>query len=495
MTDLGIGDKLFIYVLISTLCFISLPLKIFVIWLIITATAGLWILHHEQSYFAKLGIYSPKPNIFFGNTLQISADMKGYDQINFEKAASSQFGSYQYDKREFTTMDLNFIRAVCVKQFSNFTDRIFIHKLETITTKDNFIRHILSNLQGEEWKYIRNIVIPAFNTAKLRKVIPTLNESVQKSFSILDDHALSGKKLDIENLIGKIGMDVIGQAGFSADVGAFEDSESPFIENSKHIFEDVLTDWKAFALSSETAPEREMHNDTFQFLMNTVEVQEESTKGETKLPKKTMSKLKVLSQAYLIFLAGYDTTNAVILFALYMLALHPEIQQKLKDEIDDVVGDDEDITYDHMHRLTYLNQIIQETSRMYPIVPRLNRVCTEDVTIQGIHFRKGDFFNIPIFAIHRNPDFYTDPEIFEPERFSPENKASRDPLTFLAFGCGPRGCIGMRFAEMQMRVVIASIIKSYRLERAENSMEMPLKLACVDFVKPTETVYISVQKR
>uniref|UniRef100_A0A915DSM1 Cytochrome P450 n=1 Tax=Ditylenchus dipsaci TaxID=166011 RepID=A0A915DSM1_9BILA len=229
----------------------------------------------------------------------------------------------------------------------------------------------------------------------------------------------------------------------------------------------------------ETAQEREMHNDTFQFLMDTVEVQEQSMKaaGETKTSKKTMSKHRLISQGFLIFVAGYDTTNVVTLLLYTFL------------------GDDEDITYDHTQKLSYLNQIIQETSRMYPILTRLNRVCTEDVTIQGIHFRKGDFFNIPVYTIHQNPEFYANPEIFDPERFSPENKASRDPLTFLAFGYGPRSCIGMRFAEMQMRVVIASIIRNYRLERAENSMDMPLKVQCVDFVKPAETVYINVHKR
>uniref|UniRef100_A0A915DUJ7 Cytochrome P450 n=1 Tax=Ditylenchus dipsaci TaxID=166011 RepID=A0A915DUJ7_9BILA len=236
----------------------------------------------------------------------------------------------------------------------------------------------------------------------------------------------------------------------------------------------------------ETAQEREMHNDTFQFLMDTVEVQEQSMKaaGETKTSKKTMSKHRLISQGFLIFVAGYDTTNVVTLLLYTFL------------------GDDEDITYDHTQKLSYLNQIIQETSRMYPILTRARRSskhCSSQFSvcfpIPGSHTKsRGDGMR-RLYTIHQNPEFYANPEIFDPERFSPENKASRDPLTFLAFGYGPRSCIGMRFAEMQMRVVIASIIRNYRLERAENSMDMPLKVQCVDFVKPAETVYINVHKR
>uniref|UniRef100_A0A915DTT2 Uncharacterized protein n=1 Tax=Ditylenchus dipsaci TaxID=166011 RepID=A0A915DTT2_9BILA len=142
-------------------------------------------------------------------------------------------GYMPFGKREFTSMDLEFVRAVCVKQFSSFADRIFINESESTATKDNFLRNILGSLKGEDWKNVRNIVTPAFNSAKLRKVIPTFNESVKKSFFIFDQHALSGQKMDIEKIIRQIGMDIIGQAGFSADVRAFKESESPFIKIQK----------------------------------------------------------------------------------------------------------------------------------------------------------------------------------------------------------------------------------------------------------------------
>lgn len=100
---------------------------------------------------------------------------------------------------------------------------------------------------------------------------------------------------------------------------------------------------------------------------------------------------------------------------------------------------------------------------------RTLRECNRDTTINGIHLRKGDVANIPIYAVHHNPAYYPDPHQFNPDRWTPQEKAKRDPLTFLTFGYGPRNCIGMRFAEFNIRVALVLLLKKYRLSRPVDS--------------------------
>uniref|UniRef100_A0A915E4F0 Cytochrome P450 n=1 Tax=Ditylenchus dipsaci TaxID=166011 RepID=A0A915E4F0_9BILA len=419
MLHLGLGDRLLVYLLVSILGFIFLPLKTFVLWLVLTATASLWFLQREHGYFSRLGVYT--------------SDMIHYDRKTFLKAGAPQFGSFFMGRRELTTMDMDVLRAVCLKQFPCFTDRFFVYDCDIQKTKDNFLRNILPSLKGDEWKRVRNIITPAFTSTKLKRVIPNINKSVRKSFPLFDQHAANGDKVEIAKILDKIGIDVVGQAGFSLDMGAFEGPESPFIRNSKsvtnaffpflsglietclkvdlmenssHIFFRNFLSQLYDKRKSESVEEREQHNDAFQFLLDTVEVEDEFTEDSEKMANsnKKLSKLKLLTQSFLIFVAGYDTTGTVTLMALYMLALHPKLQEKLKEEIDMVVGDEEDITHEHMQKLVYLNQVIQETMRIYPIGTRINRVCTEDVTIKGMSFQKGTLstFQLTPFTITQN---------------------------------------------------------------------------------------------
>lgn len=122
------------------------------------------------------------------------------------------------------------------------------------------------------------------------------------------------------------------------------------------------------------------------------------------------------------------------------------------------------------------------------------RECTKDCTVKGLKIPKGTTVIIPVYSLHRDPEFFPDPEKFDPERFSAKAKESRDPFTFIGFGNGPRNCVGMRFAQMEMKLVMARLLKRYTFVVATDT-RVPVELKLVLGLGPKGGIVLGVKKR
>ncbi|KAH7644730.1 cytochrome p450 4v2-like [Dermatophagoides farinae] len=164
--------------------------------------------------------------------------------------------------------------------------------------------------------------------------------------------------------------------------------------------------------------------------------------------------------------AGHDTTSHAISWTLYMLGIHQDIQQKVRDEIDMVFDCSEsniDLSIDEIKQLKYLDCVIKEVQRIYPTAPFIGRDLSEDTKINGYIIPKGTTVGIFTYVLHRDPEIYPEPEKFLPERFLPENCSGRHPFSFIPFSAGPRNCIGQKFAMNEVKIVIAKIIRHFYL--------------------------------
>lgn len=183
----------------------------------------------------------------------------------------------------------------------------------------------------------------------------------------------------------------------------------------------------------------------------------------TKNKKLNITQYTVISQAINFLLAGFDTSSTALTFFLYHLALNDDIQEKALQEIKDARDkNDGKITYDTMQDLPYITACISEAMRLYPSIVRLERLCHEDFVHKGMTIKEGTLVVIPTWALHRNPEYFPDPEVFNPDRFMPENKNKIHPYAYLPFGSGPRNCIGMRFAWVQMKVLACYFLPVFR---------------------------------
>ncbi|CAO2630599.1 Cytochrome P450 3A31 [Lemmus lemmus] len=171
-----------------------------------------------------------------------------------------------------------------------------------------------------------------------------------------------------------------------------------------------------------------------------------------------------MAQSIIFIFGGYETSSNTLAFALYLLATHPDIQKTLQDKIDVAFPNKAPPNYDKVMEMEYLDMVLNETLRLYTIFHRLERVCKQDVKMDGVFIPKGSIVMIPIFSLHRDPQYWPEPEEFRPERFSKENKGSIDPYVYMPFGNGPRNCIGMRFALMNMKLALTKVLQNFSFQ-------------------------------
>lgn len=161
--------------------------------------------------------------------------------------------------------------------------------------------------------------------------------------------------------------------------------------------------------------------------------------------------------------AGHETTARGLTWTLYLLARAPEWQDKVRREVTDLAGAG-DIRSEHLQSLVLTQQVIKEAMRLYPPAPVMQRVATGVITLQGENFPAGSIFVIPIYCIHRHRRLWSDPDSFDPMRFTPEHDASYPRGQFMPFGAGPRICLGATFAMAEATVVLASLVRAARFE-------------------------------
>ncbi|XP_012935676.1 cytochrome P450 3A41-like [Aplysia californica] len=188
-------------------------------------------------------------------------------------------------------------------------------------------------------------------------------------------------------------------------------------------------------------------------------VNEEQENGHKTETKKVLSYSDIQGQAFIFLLAGYDTVATVLSFTMFLICMNPDCLKKAQKEVDKVLeGKFPD--YDSVQSLPYIEMCMNEAMRMYPPGYILDRICDKDIEIQGIKIPAGMNVSVPVCAIHHDADLWPEPEKFDPERFTPENKAGRHPYAFLPFGQGPRNCIGMRLALLEVKVALAAMLQT-----------------------------------
>ncbi len=174
-----------------------------------------------------------------------------------------------------------------------------------------------------------------------------------------------------------------------------------------------------------------------------------------------MPQALIRDQLLTMIIAGHDTCTALLSWALYLLSSHREVQAKVQREIDAVLGSGPP-SVAHIGELRYLDQVMNETLRLYPPVHLGSRIAASSLEFQGYQIPVGQRVLYSIYLTHRDARYWQQPAAFIPERFAPEQ--SRQPYTFLPFGGGPRNCIGMAFAQVEVKTVLARILQIYDLE-------------------------------
>lgn len=201
----------------------------------------------------------------------------------------------------------------------------------------------------------------------------------------------------------------------------------------------------------------------------------------------------IRDQVNMMIFAGNDTSALTTAHAMLLLAMHPEIQQRAADEVDQVCADipiDAPITYNHVTKLVYIEQVLLETMRLYPVAPYIFRLCQADTKISECTLPRNTTVVISVYTMHRNPDIWGPrPNDFNPDHFHADEMKKRSPNSFASFSLGPRNCIGMQYAKISMKIMVAMMLRHFKFSThlkmtdVQPKIEITLKLACGDLVQ------------
>ncbi|GFY41649.1 cytochrome P450 3A21, partial [Trichonephila inaurata madagascariensis] len=388
---------------------------------------------------------------------------------------------------------------------------------------------MLLSLGGEDWKRVRSIVSPTFSTAKMKRMISIIKDCAEVVVNNFTTVSAEGKPFDIKRMYGAFTMDAIASSAFSTKLDSLNDPESHFVKAAKKAFSTDYS-WRVAAFQlfpnlmkflkitifppepleffktvtlriiEERRKTGQTRNDFLQLLIDTSKETMQDQKIEearndeqimsnyniddnTYLPirnaaHKNLSEIEMVGQCVIFFIAGYDTTANTLACASYLLALYPEIQEKLFAELKEVVKKTgSEFTYEAMQEMKYFDNVIAETLRLYPVTPRLERVADVDLKLKeaDITIPRDMIVTIPIYPLQRDPEIYPNPDVFDPDRFTAEERAKRDPYTYLPFGAGPRNCVGMRFALMEVKVCLAYVVANFKLLKCPRT-KIPLDI-------------------
>ncbi|XP_044203377.1 cytochrome P450 3A40 [Thunnus albacares] len=488
-------------------------------WTLVVALITLICVYVYWPYgtFKKMGVPGPKPIPFFGTML---AYRKGF--LNFDSDCFKKYGKIWgiFDGRQpvLCVTDPAMIKTVLIKEcYSLFTNR------------RNFrlngpLYDAVSIAEDDQWRRIRSVLSPSFTSGRLKEMFDIMKHHSANLINSMKKKADKDEVLELKEFFGPYSMDVVTSTAFSVDIDSLNNPSDPFVTNIKKMlkfdlfnplfllvaffpflgpvfekfefsfFPASVTDFFYSALqkikSNRETSKQKSRVDLLQLMIDSQKNNDSSGVAQDK----GLNDHEILSQAMIFLFAGYETSSSSLTFLAYNLATNPHVMKRLQEEVDSTFPNKAPVQYQALLQMEYLDSVINESLRLYPIASRLERVAKATVEINGIVIPKDMVVMVPTWPLHRDPELWPKPEEFKPERFSKENKETIDPYTYMPFGAGPRNCIGMRFALVMMKLAMVEILQSYSFSVCKET-EVPLEMDIQGLLMPKRPIKLKLVPR
>lgn len=404
-----------------------------------------------------------------------------------------------------------------------------------VTNQDNYVKGVdyrilgivlgnglLTNRDQESWQRNRSLVQPLFARRHLGPMTGQMVDAGADWLKALDARTADGEPLDVNEAMMALTLDVVGRALFGTGIdgattgvigdsmtdllkaaGAFYDL-APFAraidERTSLEFQDVMRvrwrHWKRVEerkeildgivhglidarLAGGTAPEGD---DLLSLLLAASD-----ERGDDGL-----SREQVRDEVMTFLGAGHETTANALSWMFLALSQHPNVRRRLEEEIDEVLQGRRP-TFEDVDQLPWTNAVLQETLRIAPVAPVVSRVAAAADEIEGTRIRKGDVLIIAPYLLHRDPEFWPNPEGFDPERFLPGASASGRPRqSYMPFGAGRRICVGQGFALVESVLLTAMIVQRFRFDLTPG---FQVRRAVTVTMRPRDGLPMMLQRR
>ncbi len=333
--------------------------------------------------------------------------------------------------------------------------------------------------EGELWRKQRKLVAPAFTPGRVARYVPAFVRAAEDA----SDAWRAGtdrRRTDVHHDMMSLTFRIVGQTLFGAELGADADRIGP-------AFEDVLRFAEDYSMSLVRIPHNwpTPANRRFDRALGELDalvsriVRERRERlakghdaGEDVLAAllaardedgRPMDEQQLRDEVLTLVGAGHETTANALSFTLYLLSLHPDWERRVVEEIARVSGDRAPCT-EELAKMTLLERVIEESMRLLPPEWGFERQALERDEVLGHPIEKGHILGVSTWTLHRMPEYWDNPEGFDPDRFLPERKKARPRFAYVPFGAGPRICIGAGFAMLEAKAILAVLLRRFRFE-------------------------------
>nr|XP_050850499.1 cytochrome P450 9e2-like [Vespula vulgaris] len=480
----------------------------------------------DLSYFKKIGLPYIEPWPILGNMgpaflrQKTMADIT-VDIYNINREAK-YVGFFDMGNPIVVIRDRELIKMLAVKNFDNFPDhRSFVDEVQ-----DPLFGKNLFSLKGNRWRETRTMLSPAFTLSKLKGMFKLMNECGADFTDYLSKMPKEKRRIEMKDVFTRYTNDVIATCAFGISINSMRDRDNDFyVLGRKATNFDGIKTLKFFLIRSFPMITGLLNiklipDSIANFFKNVVE-EVINTRDRDKIVRSDVIQLMmearnkriemgqdlplmdIVAQAFIFFFGGFDSVSTAMCFTCHEIGVNPDIQKRLQREIDDVIEKTNgNPTYEIINNMEYLDAVISESLRRYPIVVFLDRVCIESYELppslpggKPLLLKKGTNIWFPIYGLHHDPQYFENPYKFDPERFMERGKEINNSGVYLPFGLGPRMCIGNRFALLEMKVLIFHLLARCDLKPCPKTQN-PLQLSRKGISMTAENgFWIDLEKR
>ncbi|GAB4111359.1 MAG: cytochrome P450 [Roseiflexaceae bacterium] len=342
--------------------------------------------------------------------------------------------------------------------------------------------------EGEFWLRQRRLAQPAFHRQRIAGFAQVMTDLTGQMLDRWQQYANTQQAIDVSAEMMHLTLMIISKTMFGADLGEEADRigkavSTSIIEIDRRVLSfPEIPFWIPTPANRRFLDAQQVLDDVVQRMITNrrqstnpaaqgdllsmlIEAQDEAT-GER------MSDQQLRDEVMTIFVAGHETTANALSWAWYLLSRNPAVRRKLKQELEQVLGGRTPTMAD-LPKLRYTAMVIEEAMRLYPPAWEIERQALADDTIGGYHIPAGTIVMLSPYVVHRHPQFWSNPEGFEPERFLPEHSEGRPRFAYFPFGGGPRQCIGNNFALMEAQLILAMVAQRFDLNLLPGHTPIP----------------------
>lgn len=418
--------------------------------------------------------------------------------------------------------DVRLINKILVTDFAHFTDRI---SWET-TRVDPMAQHLFC-LGGDLWREMRLRMAAAFSAGSCRRdlcLVRLCADRLQHSV-----HAAVGRRgrdLPLRELLASFTTDVIGMCAFGIECGAIDDPHSQFRRIGTvilpHTKRQIFGAMLAFLLPKigavfgvkffsdtvreffdrivmETIEHRKKNNIVREDLVHLMmELKDSGVMYGQNGEKMEVTDSLVVAQMLMAFTLGFEMTSSTMGFCLHELALNPGMQTRARKEVDAVLSrHGGQLTYEAIQEMPYMDMLVAETLRLYPMQIYMMRQCTKEYRVpdSGLVLPQGTMVYVPVLSLQRDARYYPDPLRFDPQRFAGGSDTAGD-VPYWPFGEGPRACLGQKFAQVVVKAGLATLLSGFEFRPCPRSSGSPAAYDPYKFIPtPAEGLWVRISLR